>query len=64
VGCDDDGVLVVPYEIAQEVAKHAIAILLADMKGRRGLYERLGMALDETVDYEHVEAYYKALTLP
>jgi regulator of RNase E activity RraA len=64
VGCDDDGVIVVPYEIAQEVAKHAIAILLADMKGRRGLYERLGMALDETVDYEHVEAYYKALTLP
>lgn len=58
VGCDDDGVIVVPYDIAEEVAKHARAILLADMRGRRKLYERLGMPLDETVDVETVEAYY------
>lgn len=58
VGCDDDGVLVVPQEIAAEVAGHAAAILLADMRGRRQLYERLGMPYDETVDVETVEQYY------
>lgn len=61
VGCDDDGVVVVPLEIAAEVALHARAILLADMRARRRLYERLGMAPDATVDYETVEAYYQAL---
>lgn len=61
VGCDDDGVLVVPYEIAEQVTTHAIAILLADMKGRRALYQRLGMPLDATVDVETVEAYYNSL---
>ena len=61
VGCDDDGVLVVPYEIAEQVTTHAIAILPADMKGRRGLYQRLGMPMDETVDVETVEAYYNGL---
>lgn len=59
VGCDDDGVVVVPLEVAGEVALHARAILLADMRGRRGLYKRLGMTPDETVDYETVEAYYR-----
>ncbi len=59
VGCDDDGLLVVPQEVAAEVARHAIAVLIADMKGRRRLYERLGMTPDETVDYEKVEAYYR-----
>lgn len=63
VGCDGDGVLVVPLSIAKEVAIHAQAILIADMKGRRRLYERLGMELDATVDYETVEAYYRALEL-
>jgi len=58
VGCDDDGVVVVPLEIAEEIAGHARAILLADMRARRELYERLCMQLDETVDYETVEAYY------
>lgn len=61
VGCDDDGVVVVPYEIAEEVAGHAIAILLADMRGRRALYEKLGMPMDKTVDVETVEAYYAGL---
>jgi regulator of RNase E activity RraA len=59
VGCDDDGVIVVPLEVAGEVAKHARAILLADMRARRGLYEKLGMKPDATVDYEAVEAYYR-----
>jgi 4-hydroxy-4-methyl-2-oxoglutarate aldolase len=59
VGCDDDGIVVVPLEVAEEVAVHARAILLADMRGRSRLYERLGMAPDETVDYEMVEDYYR-----
>lgn len=58
VGCDDDGVLVVPYEIAEEVSVHAAAILLADMKGRKALYEKLDMPLDETVNVKEVEEYY------
>lgn len=61
VGCDDDGVVVVPLEIAEEVARHARAILLADMRARRRHYERLGLALDATVDYQTVEAYYQQL---
>ena len=61
VGCDDDGVIVVPHDIAVEVAVHARAVLLADMHGRRELYERLGMQPDETVDVEAVEKYYAEL---
>jgi 4-hydroxy-4-methyl-2-oxoglutarate aldolase len=61
VGCDDDGVVVVPLEVAEEVATHARAILLADMRTRRKHYERLGMAPDATVDVETVEAYYSQL---
>ena len=57
VGCDDDGLVVVPLEIAQEVARHARAILLADMRARRKLYDRLGMKADATVDWETVEAH-------
>lgn len=58
VGCDDDGVVVVPKEIAEEVAEHARAILLADMHARRRHYEKLGLPLDSTVDFEAVERYY------
>jgi regulator of RNase E activity RraA len=61
VGCDDDGVVVVPAEIATEVATHARAILLADMRGRHKLYEKLNMPMDETVDYRQVEAYYEQM---
>jgi len=50
---------VVPIEVAWEVATHARALLLADMRARRKGYESLGMPLDETVDYEPVEAYYR-----
>ncbi|MCZ6676800.1 MAG: RraA family protein [Candidatus Poribacteria bacterium] len=59
IGCDGDGVVLVPIEIAKEVAVHARAILLADMRSRRRLYERLGMTPDATVDYDTVEAYYR-----
>lgn len=62
VGCDDDGVIVVPLEVAKEVALHARAILLADMRERRKLYERLGLPPDETVDFKQVEDYYQQLT--
>jgi regulator of RNase E activity RraA len=58
VGCDDDGLVVVPAEVAQEVAVHARAVLLADMRARRRHYERLGMPLDPTVDAQTVEKYY------
>lgn len=61
VGCDDDGVVVVPQEVAAEVAVHARAVLLADMRARHRLYERLGMTSDATVDFEAVEAYYREL---
>lgn len=59
VGCDDDGVVVVPLHVAQQVAVHARAILLADMRARRQLYEQLNMPPDATVDWQTVEAYYQ-----
>jgi regulator of RNase E activity RraA len=58
LGADDDGIVVVPAEVAEDVAIHARAVLLADMRSRRKHYERLGMPLDETVDFEMVERYY------
>ena len=61
IGCDGDGIVVVPIKVAEEVAIHAKAILLADMRARRGLYKRLSMEPDHTVDYEMVEAYYNQL---
>ena len=61
VGCDDDGVVVVPAEVAVEVATHARAILLADMNARRKHYTDQGKALDSTVDVEAVLAYYEGV---
>lgn len=58
VGCDDDGAVVVPQEVAEEVAEHARAILLADMHARRRHYEKLGLPIDSTVDFEAAERYY------
>ncbi len=63
VGCDSDGVIVVPQERIATVAEYAVAILLADMKMRRERYQRLNLNLDETVDVETVEAYYASLGL-
>jgi regulator of RNase E activity RraA len=58
VGADDDGVVVVPQAVAAEVAKHARAILLADMRARRDKYVVLGKTFDESVDVEGIEAYF------
>jgi 4-hydroxy-4-methyl-2-oxoglutarate aldolase len=59
VGCDGDGCLVVPHEVAEDVVKIAAGILIADAKGRRNLYDKLGMAHDETVDVEGMQEFYK-----
>jgi hypothetical protein len=58
--CDAmDGIVVVPIEVAEAVAIHARAVLLADMRGRNGLYKRAGLSPDATIDDETVEAYYR-----
>lgn len=49
VVADDDGVIVVPEQIAADVARVARGELEADKRARRALYETLGMALDESV---------------
>jgi regulator of RNase E activity RraA len=46
---DGDGVLVVPRARAEAVAAYARRILAEDKAGRRRLYERLGIPLDESV---------------
>ena len=46
---DDDGVMVVPQEIADEVARRAKLIQDKDRPGRRESYKKLGLPLDETV---------------
>lgn len=58
VGCDGDGALVVPREIAADAITIAAGILIADARGRRQLFDRLGMAHDESVDVEAMEAFY------
>lgn len=61
VGCDDDGLIVVPIEIAREVALHAKEVLLADMRARGRRYDKLGMAHDESVDTGVIDKYYAGL---
>ena len=61
VGCDDDGIVVVPIEVAETVAVHARAVLLADMQARRKYYQTLGKAPDSSIDIAAVEAYYARL---
>ena len=46
---DGDGVIVVPRARAKEVAEYAKAIMEGDKKGRRGLYQQLGLAPDDSV---------------
>jgi regulator of RNase E activity RraA len=50
VCADDDGVLVIPRDRAEEVLMFAKAILEADMKVRAQHYEALGFEPDETLD--------------
>jgi regulator of RNase E activity RraA len=59
VGCDWDGVVVVPIEVAEDVLYFAAKIAIDDKKSRRALYEKLGKPLDETVNWEVVADYFK-----
>ena len=47
---DGDGVVVVPREPAADVARYARGILEGDKKGRRGLYEKLKLPSDKSVE--------------
>lgn len=49
VVADGDGVVVVPREHAERVAEIAWDIAKGDKAGRKKLYEKLGLPLDETV---------------
>jgi len=46
---DADGVIVVPRQQAEQVAKHAREILDKDKNARKNLYQQLGMPSDHTV---------------
>lgn len=46
---DNDGVIVVPRKVAEEVYKYASRGLVSDKATRKGLYEKLGWELDNTV---------------
>jgi len=46
---DGDGVVLVPIEKVEDVAEHARRIADGDKAGRRKLYEKLGLPLDDTV---------------
>jgi regulator of RNase E activity RraA len=61
VGCDWDGCVVVPIEVAQDVLVIAARIAVDDKKGRRRLYDKLGRPKDATVDWESAAEYYKDL---
>lgn len=50
VVADGDGVIVVPIDRAQDVAKWAWKVANGDKAGRRRLYEAAGLPLDETVE--------------
>lgn len=58
VGCDGDGCVVVPAELAADVIDIAKTILIDDARARRKLYERLGLPPDQTVAVEEMEAFY------
>jgi regulator of RNase E activity RraA len=61
VGCDWDGTVVVPIEIAEDVLAVAARIAVDDKKARRRLYDKTGRTPDATVDWEAAAAYYKDL---
>jgi regulator of RNase E activity RraA len=61
VGCDWDGVVVVPIEVAEDVLVFAARIAIDDKKARARLYEKLGKEPDETVDWESAAEYFKDL---
>ncbi len=53
---DDDGVMVVPQELADEVASRAKRVQDKDRPVRRQMYEKLGLPLDETVAVDETVA--------
>jgi 4-hydroxy-4-methyl-2-oxoglutarate aldolase len=61
VGCDWDGVIVVPIEVAEDVLCIAARIAVDDKKARRRLYDKLGKKPDETVDWEAAAEAFKDL---
>ncbi len=61
VGCDWDGVIVVPLEVAEDVLCISARIAVDDKKARRRLYDKLGKQPDETVDWEAAAEYFKDL---
>jgi len=61
VGCDWDGVVVIPIEVAEDVLCIAARIAVDDKKARRRLYDKLGRKPDETVDWEAAAEYFKDL---
>ncbi len=61
VGCDWDGCIVVPIEVAEDVLAISARIAVDDKKSRRRLYDRLGRKPDESVDWEAAAAYFKDL---
>ena len=61
VGCDWDGVIVVPLEVAEDVLCISARIAVDDKKARRRLYDKLGRKPDETVDWEAAAEYFKDL---
>src|SRR3954454_24307264 len=58
VGCDGDGAIVVPMEVAEDVVEIAKGILIDGARKRRRLYERQGIPFDETVDVEAMERFF------
>ncbi len=49
VVADGDGVVVVPIEVAEDVARYAWNVARGDKAGRRTLYEKVGLEPDETL---------------
>jgi 4-hydroxy-4-methyl-2-oxoglutarate aldolase len=61
VGCDWDGCVVVPLDVAEDVLAIAARIAVDDKKARRRMYDRLGRKPDDTVDWEAAAEYFKDL---
>ncbi len=61
IGCDWDGVIVVPLDVAEDVLCIAARIAVDDKKARRRLYDKLGKKPDETVDWEAAAEYFRDL---
>jgi regulator of RNase E activity RraA len=61
VGCDWDGCVVVPVEVAEDVLAIAARIAVDDKKARRRLYDKLGKTPDPTVDWESAAEWFKDL---